>query len=119
MWRAVGIAWPYAESAQQRRQTKAVQLRDAQQPRAQKLIQSRLRNEGQATMPHSGGAHANVRAPMTDCSNSGVMHSFFVRIAASAARDSSSLTCPVMPLVALMIALTMALLLEIRDFVRM
>ena len=52
---------------------------------------------------------------MTDCSNSGVMHSFFVRIAASAARDSGSLMCPVIPLVALMIALTLALLAEIRD----
>ena len=36
------------------------------------------------------------------------MHSFFDRIAASAARDSSSLMWPVMPPVALMMALTMA-----------
>jgi hypothetical protein len=46
------------------------------------------------------------------------MHSFFERIAASAARDSSSLMCPVMPLVALMIALTIARLPEILDACR-
>ena len=43
------------------------------------------------------------------------MHYFFERMAASAARDNSLLMCPVMPLVALTMALTMARLPEIRD----
>jgi hypothetical protein len=42
--------------------------------------------------------HANVRAPITDCTSSGVMHSFFKHIAASAARDNRSLICPVTPM---------------------
>jgi hypothetical protein len=42
------------------------------------------------------------------CSNSGVMRSTFVRIAASVARDKRVAMSPVMPLVALMIQLTMA-----------
>ena len=71
-----------------------------------------------AELPRGEGARANVRPPVTDCSSSGVMHCFLDRIATSAARDNSSLMCPVMPLVALMIALTMARLAEIRDACR-
>ena len=40
--------WSGTKPAQQRRQAQAVELRNAQQPRAQKLIGCRLRNEGQA-----------------------------------------------------------------------
>ena len=115
MRHAVGSAWLHAQAARQRRQTQAVKLSCAQQPRAQKIIVSRLRNEWQPGRLRRRGAHANDRVPMTYCTKFGVRHSFFVRIAASAAQDSSSLTRPVMPLVALMIALTMALLPEIRD----
>lgn len=84
--------WSGTKPAQQRRQAQAVELRNAQRPRAQKLIGCRLRNEGQAGRQRDSGLHANVRAPITDCSSSGVMHSFLERIAASAARDNSSLT---------------------------
>ena len=55
------------QSAQQRRQTQAVELCNAQQPRAQKLVGGRLWNERQTGMPHGSGAHTNVRAPLTDC----------------------------------------------------
>lgn len=106
------------EPAHQRRQTKSVELRNAQQLRSQELIGGRVRDKGQSGMSRKSRIHANLRALITDCSNSGVMHSFFERIAASAVRDNSSLTCPVMPAVALMIARTMARLAEIRDACR-